>query len=150
MTVQDLKPRVRSPEPRRRGNIVNLAREWLVTQNVMSWRAPFDTHSGRKSLAAWCQLLDVQYVASLQIHADLEDTWRKHYQPLLPPSGYRVRDQSPDHNVACAALLKFRRFLDRAAPIAPLPPGMSRDSRAIMLLATRMGLYDEAREIYMS
>ena len=61
-----------------------------------------------------------------------------------------MRDQSPDHNVACAALLKFRRFLDRAAPIAPLPPGMSRDSRAIMLLATRMGLYDEAREIYMS
>ena len=131
-------------------NIVDLARNWLVEQNVMSWAAPFCTNSGRKTLGAWCQLVDARYAESVHIHGDLEDTWINHYQPLLEATGSKTRVQAVDFVVATSALTKLQRYFERHAPLAPLPQGLSKDSRVLMMLARHVGMYSEARDVYMS
>ena len=131
-------------------DIVNLARVWLAEQGVMDWATPFDSHGGRKSLGAWCQHLEVQYFESIHIHGDLYDTWRKHYQPLLPPTTYTDREQSKNPEIALAALRKLRRYFGRNPPRAPPPPGLTKDSQVLLMMAGKYGLYNEARDIYMS
>ena len=130
-------------------NIVTLARQWLVNQGEMVWDTPFCPHGGRKALAAWCELLNVHYWEGVHVYGDLEDVWRKYYQPGLPMSNnYNHRDQSLDPQIAAAALKKFRRFLGRERPPEPLPAHVPRGERALLLMSRALGLYDDVLRLY--
>ena len=131
------------------GDIVKLSMEWLVHQGVMDPAHPFDSNSGRKAHAHLCQEVDARYHESMHVHGDLEDVFRTHYQPGLPPSGgYKVREQSLDPQVATAALVKFRGFFGRDPVPEPLPPGLTPDSKVLLMLAQNAGLMTKALEVY--
>ena len=89
------------------GDVPVFANEWLISQGI---EGPFDRNCGRKSLSRWLQLLNVPYREHLHIHGDLEEVWRDHYQSKLLKSGYRVRDQTDNSDLATAALRRLARW----------------------------------------
>ena len=131
------------------GSVVNLARSWFAYQGVMQWEDPFHSNSGRKALAGWLDLLDVPYEQSVHIHGDLPDIWREHYQPRMLPCSANIREQSPDAQLATAALRSLREYFDRHPPPPPPPPGVQTpaDMCTIMLM-DRLGMGKTARAIY--
>ena len=91
------------------GDVPTFVNKWLVSQGVAG--GPFDRNNGRKCLSRWLELLKVEYREHLHIHGDLEEVWRGHYQTKLLKSGYKVREQSPDADLATAALRRFKDWL---------------------------------------
>ncbi len=130
------------------GSVFVLAMRWFVQQGVMTWENPFDTNSGRKALALWCDELNVLYHESVEIMSDTEDVWRQSYQPNLPPSGYKPREQSQDYLKATAALRRFRTFLGRDPPPEPLPPGMTPTQKHLQMLSEAAGIAHKTRKLY--
>ena len=140
------KKRSRSPwSPDNYGDLQTLVIEWLKHQGV----TPVSRNSGRKTLARLSEATKSTYPELVHVMGDLEPTWRKRYQPGLPPSGgYKIREQSLDPEVACAYLRRFRKLCGRNRPPQPPPPGMSKDALMMFLIAKRLGLENDAREIY--
>ena len=132
------------------GNIVALARRWLVYQGVMTAEDPFCSNSGRKCLAGWTNHVGAGYAQSVHISGDTEDVWRENYALNLEPCGYKVRQQSTDYLIATAALRKLRKFLGREAPPEPLPPGMTRGERHMQMISECFGIGQETRQLYVS
>ena len=91
------------------GNVPTYANSWLVSQGVEG--GPFHRNCGRKSLSRWLQLLNLEYKEHLHIHGDLEEVWRDHYQSKLRKSGYRVREQTTDPDLATAALRRLKEWI---------------------------------------
>ena len=91
------------------GDVPTFANKWLESQGVEG--GPFDRNCGRKSLSRWLQLLNVEYKEHLHIHGDLEEVWRDHYQSKLRKSGYRVREQTTDSDLATAALRRLAKWI---------------------------------------
>ena len=99
------------------GDVPVFANKWLEEQGVEG--VPFDRNSGRKSLSRWLQLLKVPYNEHMHVHGDLEKVWRDHYQSKLLKSGYRVREQTTDADLATAALRRLANWFTSAG--APKP-----------------------------
>ena len=97
----------------KQGEIMTLINRWMKVQGV---EADYDTNAGRKSLARWLKTMQVPYEESFEIHGDLEDVFRKYYQPSLPKSGYEIRTQSDDPEAATQALRRFATFCGRGSP----------------------------------
>ena len=84
----------------------------------------------------------------MHISGDTEDVWRKNYALHLEPSGYTVREQSPDFLIATSALRKLRTFIGREPEPEPLPAGMSRIERHLQLVSERLGFGEDTRQLY--
>ena len=91
------------------GDVPSFANKWLVSQGVEG--GPFHRNCGRKCLSRWLQLLNIEYKEHLHIHGDLEEVWRDHYQSKLRKSGYRVREQATDSDLATAALRALSKWI---------------------------------------
>ena len=94
------------------GNVFEAANAWMELQGAGT-EGGYDSNSGRKSLARWLDHLSVSYRWGFEIHGDLEDVWRGNYQPLLPKSGYKKRDQSKDPNEALQAHRRLAKWMGR-------------------------------------
>ena len=94
-------------------NVVALANEWMGEQGAWHEGQPYSNNSGRKSLAKWLSFLSISYRWGFEIHGDLEDVWRKSYQPDLHRSGYKNRNQSRDPDEATRALRMLAKWFDR-------------------------------------
>ena len=130
------------------GTPVMVAMRWFVHQGVMTWENPFHTNSGRKSLALWCQEVGADYLESVHVSGDLEDVWRKSYQPLLPPCGVEIREQSLDVQVATAALARLRGFFGRDPAPEPLPEGLTARDKTLLLISDRLGIREQSLALY--
>lgn len=99
------------------GPVVELAIAWLLDQGVGDPDKPFDTNSGRKSLAGLLTHLNVIFEEGFEFHADLPATWRDHYQPecIMHDKGFRRRKQSTNPAVATRALRRFGQFFGLGA-----------------------------------
>ena len=118
--------------------------EWFMYQGVQ----PVSMNSGRKALAKWLSETETPYHEGMQIHADLEGTWRSRYQPDLPPSGHKFREQSTDATVATAAHRRFRKLIGRAPPPRPPRPGMTKTDRVLEMICKNMGWTKSFDEIF--
>ena len=128
---------------------VRLSFKWFVNQGVMTVNDPFCTHGGRKALGAWLHKMNVVYEDSVHIHGDLPTVFRKHYQPSMPAyNGDQIRLQAEDYLRATFALLKLRRYFGRERPPAPLPAGISRQEKLLLLLSRRDGCFEEAMRYF--
>ena len=88
-------------------DVAKLAIDWLRVQGA----GPFDSNAGRKSLARLTRHLGIPYEQSFPIHGDHYDVWQDSYEETVPKSGYKVRKQPRDPDVACVALRKMAHFL---------------------------------------
>ena len=68
-------------------DVVNIAKKWLVNQRVMTWQNPFCRNSGRKALAAWCDLLDVPYYEGVHIYME---TSRRSGEDTINPTSQQI------------------------------------------------------------
>ena len=90
----------------------------MLTQGVTE--VGFDTNSGRKSLANWCEFLHVPYAESFYIHGDHPDVWRDSYQPTIPTvkkGNNRKQGRNPDE--CTKALRRFGGYLGRGRQRKP-------------------------------
>jgi len=131
-------------------DVILIARNFYHNQGVMSWETPFDRHSGRKALALWCSQLNIRYREGIHVYGDLQCIWRDHYQPNLKQSDYEGREQALDYQCATAALRRFRTFLGRDPPPAPMPANVSVTDQALLVLSQSVGAYDRVRAVYES
>ena len=117
------------------GDVAALAVEFLKEQGA----GEFDHNAGRKFLAAWCRHLNVPYTMSVQIHADLPDTWNKHYEQGVVQNVKKVliREQSRDPKIATAALRAFAGFCGRGND--PYKPPMNLQERQLDAVLRRVG-----------
>lgn len=88
------------------GDVVQLAKRWLSAQDCDAER-PYDTNSGRKSLAAWLDETNTPYPQGFEVHGDLYDVWSENYQTNLPFSDFSRRVQSVDPRTATKALRRL-------------------------------------------
>ena len=96
------------------GNIAEMAVDWMIAQGACSEENCYDTNSGRKSLALWCEKLSIPYVESFHVHGDLYGTWAKNYEfEVAKPHNFKQRTQSRDPAIATVALKRFANFLGR-------------------------------------
>ena len=89
-------------------NVAKLAIDWLQVQGAKS---SFDTNAGRKSFARLTKHLRIPYEESFPVHGDVYDVWQDSYENTVPKSGFKVRKQPRDPDVACTALRKIAHFL---------------------------------------
>ena len=94
-------------------DIAKCANEWMRLQDAWVNGTGYDHNSGRKSLARWLDHLGISYRWGFEIHGDLEDVWRSNYQPGLPKSGYKRRNQSRDPDEATRALRCLAKWFGR-------------------------------------
>ena len=100
------------------GDVIQLALQWMLAQGVTE--VGFDTNSGRKSLANWCEFLHVPYAESFYIHGDHPDVWRDSYQPTIPTvkkGNNRKQGRNPDE--CTKALRRFGGYLGRGRQLKP-------------------------------
>ena len=88
---------------RNEGDIPKLAIDWMVAQGVCPEDDRYSHNSGRKTLGRLCSKYQIEYKDSFQIHQDLHKTW-KIYQPDVPPSNFKERNQSVCADTCCVAL----------------------------------------------
>ena len=81
-----------------------IAVEWLLAQGEGTREDPFSHGSGRKTLARWCSKYKVPYEQSFHVHSDLPKTWRDSYQPDLPKTTCKERNQSKAPDVCMEAV----------------------------------------------
>ena len=128
-------------------NIVDFANEWMEIQGAGT-PGGYDHNSGRKSLARWLDHLNISYRWSFEIHGDLEKVWRSNYQPTLPKSGYKKRNQSRDPNEATQALRRFAKWIERGCE-RKLKYKLDVNSRLTYHLLKSLGKKDLADQILM-
>jgi len=127
------------------GDVAEMAIDWMVSQEACSEEHRYDTNSGRKSLARWCEALQVPYPESFHIHGDLYDVWSQHYeQDVSRYASFKRRNQSTDPKVASVALKKFANFLGRGKKVKVKLPRRERFLHAVLV---RLGHTDEADRI---
>lgn len=94
--------------------------DWLESQGACTSGVRFDHNSGRKCFAHWARECQLEYHDIFQVVGDLQDVWRKSYDPDLPVSQYNSRVQSKDPSVCTAALrVLARRLLKRGKKFMP-------------------------------
>ena len=120
-----------------------VAIEWLRIQGV----SPISKNSGRKATADWSQKSGCPFHELVHIVGDNEDVWRKSYQPKLPPTNSKVREQSEDLVVATEALRRFRGFCGRNPPVV-VPSGLSRSELGFYTLLNNLGFGQDAKKIF--
>ena len=100
------------------GDVAEMAINWMVSQGACSEEDRYDTNSGRKSLARWCEALRIPYPESFHIHGDLFDVWAQHYeQDVSRYQSFKRREQSTNPKTATIALKKFANFLGRGKKV---------------------------------
>jgi len=100
------------------GPVAEMAIDWMVSQGACSEETRYDTNSGRKSLAEWCEALHIPYPESFHLHGDLFDVWAQHYeQDVEKKFNFKRRNQSTNPKVATVALKKFANFLGRGKKV---------------------------------
>ena len=99
------------------GPVAEMAIDWMVSQGACSEENQYDTNSGRKSLARWCQALHIPYRESFHLHGDLFEVWAMHYEQDVEKQFFKRRDQSTEPKVSCVALKKFANFLGRGKKV---------------------------------
>jgi len=93
---------------------VALAIWWFEVQGELSYDGkPFSSNAGRKSLARWCQKLNISYAESFEIHGDLYECWADNYEDYVPKDRHQEREQSKDPDRATRALCRFANWLGR-------------------------------------
>ena len=100
-------------------DVAGLAVDWFVSQGVVTEENRYSRNAGRKSLARWCDHLNVPYNESFQVHGDLFEVWAKNYEQGVAKSGFKGRKQSTDPQVATKALRKFANLLGRGRRVKP-------------------------------
>ena len=91
-----------------------MAIDWMVAQGACTEENCYDTNSGRKSLALWCEKLNIPYPESFHLHGDLFETWAANYEFEVERSReFKQRTQARDPKIAAVALKKFANFLGR-------------------------------------
>ena len=100
------------------GDIAENAIDWMIAQGACTEETCYDTNSGRKSLANWCDKLSIPYPESFHIHGDLYEVWGLNYEhEVEKPHNFKRRSQSTDPAVAATALKKFANFLGRGKKV---------------------------------
>ena len=122
---------------------VECAIDWMVEQGFCPANLRFDHNSGRKAFARWTRKAGVEYRDVFEVVGDLQEVWRKNYDPDLPLSTYEKRQQSRDPNACTAALRAFaKRILKRGGRFMPR---MSRHER-LMYTQIKLQYGEEAAQ----
>ena len=122
-----------------------MAIDWMVSQGACSEEHRYDTNSGRKSLARWCEAIRVPYPESFHVHGDLYEVWSQHYeQDVSRYANFKRRNQSTDPKVASYALKRFASFLGRGRKVKVK---LSRRERFLHAVLLGLGRNDEAARI---
>ena len=131
------------------GDIAEMAINWMVSQGACSEEDRYDTNSGRKSLALWCEKLNIPYPESFQIHGDHQDTWLKYYQKSLKHDRtMRQRTQSRHPEDCIKALNRFATYAGRGT--AGDPENMDAKEKLLALLGRKLGAHREVAEILLN
>ena len=127
------------------GDVIQLALQWMLAQGVTE--VGFDTNSGRKSLANWCEFLHVPYAESFYIHGDHPDTWIGNYQPdaVLKNPMFKRRKQATDPDIALRALRKLVTSLGFAGQ--PYRPQLTKVEKMQRRMMEGMGMGNDAKRI---
>ena len=81
------------------------------------------------------------------MHGDLEKVWRLNYQrDVENPNGFKLRDQSDDPAVACAALRRFARWCGRGAEYEPTKK-LNRSEQLMVAVLKGLNQGEEALKI---
>ena len=124
-----------------------MAIAWMVSQGACLEENQYDTNSGRKSLARWCEALNVPYPESFHIHGDLYEVWSQHYETDVSKyANFKRRNQSTDPKVATVALKKFANYLGRGKKVKVR---LSKKNRYLHAILVGQGNEKEAERIRM-
>lgn len=95
-------------------DVAEFAIDWMIAQGACTEENCYDTNSGRKSLALWCEKLNIPYPESFHLHGDLFETWAENYEFEVERSReFKQRKQARDPKIVAVALKKFANFLGR-------------------------------------
>ena len=99
-------------------DVAIMAIDWMVSQGACSEDDRYDTNSGRKSLARWCEKLLIPYPESFHLHGDLYVVWAEHYETdVARYINFKRREQSLDPKTATVALKKLANFFGRGKKV---------------------------------
>ena len=127
------------------GEVAEMAISWMVSQGACLEENQYDSNSGRKSLARWCEALNIPYPESFHIHGDLYEVWSQHYETDVSRySNFKRRNQSTDPKVATVALKKFANYLGRGKKVRVK---LSQRKRYLHAILVGQGNKEEAERI---
>ena len=91
------------------GDVTKLCNEWFKDTQQANKGTFYNSHSGRKSLARWCSVLQVPYAESFEVHGDLYKNWQESYQNDADnDANFKRRTQTELPEVALKAYKRLR------------------------------------------
>ena len=125
-----------------------LINTWITQQGGNPDDLKFDSNGGRKSLAAMCSEYKIPYHKSFEQTGDLWQTWKTYYQTDLKKDPcFTRRTQSPNPEVASAALRMIARGFGRGRTVRDDPPDMQRMEKLLAVIGRKIGLSAEVAMI---
>ena len=130
-------------------SIFKFAREFLTNQGGNPDGLTYDTNMGRKALGKLCEVANVSYMESFEIHGDLFKNWRHYQDTITNDKNFTRRTQSADITTCLKGLRKIVRWFGRGRTRREDPKVFSNRQigELMALVGRKLGLNEEVNRI---